>query len=370
MNEKDSRKIVSSSNWTLLITFSFFLCFIFLSYNIIKAFGPFSALTSLTITTVLQELVALMLPVLLFFKLKHFKFSEYVRLRPIKAGMSIRILFLAVCGYLFITCFMILWNMIFDMQLSYKPGIEDYISNDFIGMFGMILNISVFSAVAEEILFRGMLLRGLAPLGKILAVALSAFAFSVFHLSFSRLGYTFMLGIIIGAIAIITDNLMYAILYHFLHNTFSIFIDITYLVQTALLSSDRTSYIITYSIIMVVSAFIIFTIFVSIKDRAAAQKQEDLKRKEELEERIALQNAQYELTSRGEESNIETQSESEELFEIKNHELTELLYLKDIFEEKEYLNMPRVKASIKDMLGYIIYIVIATYIITTGILGI
>jgi len=331
-------------------------------------FGPFSALTTLTISTILQELIALLMPVIIFIKLKHFECSKYIKLRPIKMGMSIRIFFLAVCGYIFITCFIVMWNIVFNMQLSYRPGFEDYIPNDFIGTFGMILNISVFAALAEEFVFRGMLLRGLEPLGKFLAVVLSAFAFAVFHLSFSRLGYTFMLGIIIGAIAIITDNITYAFLYHFLHNTLSIFIDITYLVKIALLSNDRASYIFVYIVIMLISAFVIFTIFVSIKEKAENQKEIEKKRKEELEYMLDMQQAMFERIGNNDFSE-EQEKEEQKVPEVKNHELTELLYLRDIFDEKEYLNVPRVKFYIRDMFGYIIYIMIATYIIMTGIIG-
>lgn len=375
MNEKDSRKLISATNWTLLITFLFFLCSVALTYFITMDLGPFTALTTLTFSTVLQELIALIIPVVLFIRYKRYNFSEYLRIKRSDTGMIIRIFFLSVCGYLFITCFIVLWNIIFDMNLSYASGLEDYISKDFIGVSGTILNVSVFAAIAEETVFRGLLLRGLKPLGDFYAVVLSAFAFALFHLSFSRLGYTFMLGIIIGYVAIITDNILYAVLYHFLHNTFSIFIDITYLVQNAMLSTDRTSYIIIYLVIMLVAAFIMITIFVSIKDKANKKKAEEAKRKKDLEERLALHNVV--INSDDEEyisedcsvEEAESYYKDKEKSKMKNHELTELLYLRDISEEKEYLNPTKVKFYVKDMLGYFIYIIIITYILVSGILG-
>lgn len=337
--------------------------------------GPFTALTTLTFSTVLQELIALIIPVVLFIRHRRFNFGEYLRVKRTDAGMMIRIFFLSVCGYLFITCFIVLWNIVFDMNLSYASGLEDYIPQDFIGVGGTILNVAVFAAIAEETVFRGLLLRGLKPLGNFYAVVLSAFAFALFHLSFFRLGYTFMLGIIIGYVAIITDNILYAMLYHFLHNTFSIFIDITYLVQNAMFSASRTSYIIIYLAIMLVAAFIMITIFISIKDKANKQKAEEAERKRDLEEKLVLHNTVINSEDEeyiGEDCSVEeaeSHYKEKENNKIKNHELTELLYLRDISEEKEYLNLPKVKFYVKDMLGYFIYIMITTYILISGIPG-
>ncbi|GEM_PF-2802313 len=376
MDERDTRKLVSATNVMLLIAFALFLACIYLTLYLTKTFGPFSALTTLTISTILQELIALIIPVVVFIRYKRFNFSKYLRIKPAKLGMSIRIFFLAVSGYLFITCFIVLWNIVFGTQFSYKPGLENYISNDFIGTMGMVVNVAVFAAIGEEILFRGMLLRGLQPLGNFKAVILTAFAFAVFHLSFARLGYTFMLGIIMGYITIATGNIMYSILYHLLHNTISIFIDITYLVQNALSATEKTNYILAYVAIMLFSASIMYVIYISIKDQTKAQRESEQQRLAELEEKLIIQNR---VKSETEEYILEDDTENSEdclietevnpKIEMKNYERTELLSLRNEFDDGEYLTPVRIRTNLTNLSGYIVFVIVATCIIIATVMG-
>ena len=378
MDEKDARKLVSSTNAMLLIAFALFLGCVYLTLYLTKTFGPFSALTTLTISTVLQELIALIIPVVIFIRYKRFNFSKYLCIKPAKLGMSIRIFFLAVSGYLFITCFIVLWNIVFGTQFSYKPGLDSYISNDFIGTMGMVLNIAVFAAIGEELLFRGMLLRGLQPLGDFKAIILSAFAFSIFHLSFSRLGYTFMLGIFMGYITIATGNIMYSILYHLLHNTISIFIDITYLVQSALSATEKTNYVIVYVAIMLFSAAIMYVIYISINDQTKAQRESEQQRLAELEEKLVIHNQvknateEYILEDDIENSMVEDclmETDDYSNAEMKNYERTELLYLRNTFEDEEYLAPVRIRTHLKDLSGYIVFVIVTTCIIIATVMG-
>lgn len=379
MIESDSRKIITLSNLTLLIAFVLFLSCVFVTLYITKAFGPFTALTTLTLSTILQEAFALILPVILFVKKQHFEFAGFLRLKPAKLGITVRILFLAASGYLFITCFIVLWNLAFGTHFLFTKTIQDYIPNDFFGVMGIILNVAFISAIAEEFLFRGVLLRGLEPLGKFWAIVLSAFAFAVFHISFYKLGYAFVLGIFIGYLAAITDNILYAIIYHCLHNIFSSFIDISYLISNAVSSLDKSTILFVYLIGLIIASLFMVTIFISIKEAIKKQRENEYIRKEELEEKLKsineLKNTSNDLIdeerkeqqtekSQEIEEPLETQTQSE----MKSYELTELLYLRDIFDNKEYLRLPKVKFYLKDMFFYIAYSVLATCIIIFGIM--
>lgn len=374
MDESDSRKIITLSNLTLLIAFVLFLSCVFATLYITKTLGPFTALTTLTISTILQEAIALFLPVIFFIKKLHFEFTGYLRLKSVKFAITIRIFFLAASGYLFITCFIVLWNLVFGTHFIFTKTIEDYIPNDFFGVMGIILNIAFISAIAEELLFRGVLLRGLEPLGKFWAIVLSAFAFAVFHISFYKLGYAFVLGIFLGYLAVITDNILYAIIYHCLHNIFSSFIDISYLIENAVSSSDKSKILFVYIIGLIIASLFMVTIFISIKEAIKKQRENEYIRKEELEAKLKNLNElktaseAYDNEARTEQQaeilqEIEEPIETETQNEMKSYELTELLYLRDIFDNKEYLRLPKVKFYLRDMFFYIAYSVLATCII-------
>ena len=85
-----------------------------------------------------------------------------------------------------------------------------------------IIFMGVFPAVTEELIFRGVMLRGLAPLGRTKAVLISAAAFSLMHMSPAQTVHQFLLGIVMGLIAWETGSILAPMLIHFLNNALSI----------------------------------------------------------------------------------------------------------------------------------------------------
>ncbi len=62
----------------------------------------------------------------------------------------------------------------------------------------MLLYVCLFGPVAEELLFRGIVLRTLAPYGKKLAILVSALLFGLFHGNLLQTPYAFVLGLVLG----------------------------------------------------------------------------------------------------------------------------------------------------------------------------
>jgi sodium transport system permease protein len=82
--------------------------------------------------------------------------------------------------------------------------------------------VAITPAICEELLMRGAVLRSLVrPLGHTGAVVVSALLFAVLHLSAYRFVPTFMLGVILGTVALSTRSLWPAMLVHAL-NTASV----------------------------------------------------------------------------------------------------------------------------------------------------
>ncbi|MCD8147394.1 MAG: CPBP family intramembrane metalloprotease [Clostridiales bacterium] len=76
--------------------------------------------------------------------------------------------------------------------------------------------------VMEELLFRRILLRRLLGLGDVSAVVLSALAFALFHANLYQTAYAFVLGLVFGAIVLLTGSIRDTILLHMLINGFSV----------------------------------------------------------------------------------------------------------------------------------------------------
>jgi len=81
-----------------------------------------------------------------------------------------------------------------------------------------IFVLCLLPAVVEELLFRGLILKGLMPMGKVVAVIASAVLFSLFHLDPLMTIYQFVMGVVFAVVVLRTGNLLYGMIMHFLNN--------------------------------------------------------------------------------------------------------------------------------------------------------
>ena len=82
-----------------------------------------------------------------------------------------------------------------------------------------IILLAVLPAIFEELVFRGMILNGLrSSMGEIAAIFASAALFSIMHGSIQQLIYPFILGIILGWVAVRTGSTVCSMIVHFLNN--------------------------------------------------------------------------------------------------------------------------------------------------------
>ncbi|MBI2823710.1 MAG: CPBP family intramembrane metalloprotease [Planctomycetia bacterium] len=86
-----------------------------------------------------------------------------------------------------------------------------------------LLIMAVVPAVCEELAFRGFILSGLRRMGhKWRAIIVSSLFFAVTHLIFQQSILTFLVGIVIGYVAVQSGSLLPCVLYHITHNSITI----------------------------------------------------------------------------------------------------------------------------------------------------
>lgn len=83
----------------------------------------------------------------------------------------------------------------------------------------------VFGPLAEELLYRGIILTLLKPFGKKLAVFFSALIFGLMHGNIPQAASAFATALIFGAIAVSCDSIVPTIVIHILNNTFASYND-------------------------------------------------------------------------------------------------------------------------------------------------
>ena len=107
------------------------------------------------------------------------------------------------------------WNDFLPKSLWYTPSD---------GMFDMpfvlaMIGYGVIVPFAEEVCFRGVLFFGFRKMMKVpIAILLSALLFSLYHGSFVQGIYAFIMGVLLGTVAHLTDSLLGSVLFHMAAN--------------------------------------------------------------------------------------------------------------------------------------------------------
>lgn len=104
-------------------------------------------------------------------------------------------------------------------QLGY--GMEEAASlagDPSIYISGFVYSI-IFAPLSEELLFRGIIMKKLAPNGKVFAIIISAFLFALIHQNIVQFPITFLIGMLFGYLAM-EYSLGAAIVLHILNNLF------------------------------------------------------------------------------------------------------------------------------------------------------
>ena len=81
----------------------------------------------------------------------------------------------------------------------------------------MFLYAGILGPIAEEILFRGLVLRSLRPYGKKFAIVVSAILFGLFHGNLMQVPFAFVVGLVLGYVAL-EYSIGWAVVLHVMNN--------------------------------------------------------------------------------------------------------------------------------------------------------
>lgn len=110
--------------------------------------------------------------------------------------------------------------------------------------------------ICEEVLFRGIIMRGLERRGAIFAIIASSVLFSFTHFSFYRMILQFIGGIAIASVVMITKNFLLGAVMHFANNLFAVIFAV---IQGIFMSISLRAYYLM-SAVYIIFAIIMFTI--------------------------------------------------------------------------------------------------------------
>lgn len=106
-----------------------------------------------------------------------------------------------------------------DLGLEIDSSVIEKSNYLYIFIYTFIIT-PLFPAVCEELLFRGVVMRGLEEKGLTFAVIFSSLLFALMHGSVGMIILQFLLGLAISAVVVITKNHLYGAIMHFATNFF------------------------------------------------------------------------------------------------------------------------------------------------------
>jgi membrane protease YdiL (CAAX protease family) len=170
------------------------------------------------IKAISAEILLIMLPPVVFLIYKKYDIRKILRLNKISIINIILIVF--------ITCFSIpvvgilnLANMLIIKLIFGSTNLPQVKIPDVVTLIKGFIVIGMSAAVCEELLFRGVIMRGYEKLGKAKAIIITAFLFGLMHLDFQRFLGTFLLGVLMGFLVYRADSIYAGMVAHFTNNS-------------------------------------------------------------------------------------------------------------------------------------------------------
>ncbi|BES64933.1 hypothetical protein SANA_13720 [Gottschalkiaceae bacterium SANA] len=105
-------------------------------------------------------------------------------------------------------------------------GVDAYIDAMETSLFMKWFLIAITPAICEEIMFRGLLLDKRIGLNMHVLALMSGLMFSLFHVGYDQLLYTFPLGLVFAYVSIISGSIFPAMIMHLMNNSLGIFAEV------------------------------------------------------------------------------------------------------------------------------------------------
>ena len=202
---------------------------------------------------IFTQVFAILLPALIYLKYKKVNIKEALRIKPLSFFHVIIITIMALAGQfvamLLNTPVMMLLELIGEVPPSPFPT-PDTVS----GLMVAIVIIAVFPAICEEVLVRGVVLRGYERRGTVAAIVISAIFFGIMHGDIKNLIGPIFFGVVFAYIVIRTGSLFAGIVAHFINNAFALLIDygiINYEQQFGFLNEPAYFFLIAFAAVFV-----------------------------------------------------------------------------------------------------------------------
>lgn len=161
--------------------------------------------------------IAIGLLVVLFWKGKGYWRNEvFVKNNPMTVGSFFSLLCVFLSAQFFFQMFSLALEWLLN-QIGFSAMAAVEMASTTGSTFSMYIYICFLGPIAEELLFRGIVLRTLRPWGKQAAILISALVFGLFHGNVAQIPFAFAVGVVLGYVAV-EHSILWAIVLHIINN--------------------------------------------------------------------------------------------------------------------------------------------------------
>ncbi len=232
MQDKTYRKLCMKLGGALILNHVLLYAFQFISMltvpafeGVIKNISQKQGIDYLDLYYAVEEtaylisyLAAFMIPAFFFMIISRREGREPMRLE-VKLRPDTPLVVIASIGLVYGASYI---NSLMVSFIDFSALFPDEPMNTPIKILMSFISIAVVPAVCEEFLYRGCVLSNLLPYGKTTAVIASALLFALMHGNFAQFFYTFIAGLVMGAVYIETGSIWPSTFIHLFNNFLSI----------------------------------------------------------------------------------------------------------------------------------------------------
>ena len=203
---------------------------LFCLLRIIATFGAFSSGKGgdILFTFIIQVCILAIIPFVLymiFLKVKPKDVFQHCNFFHINIPVVLISLGLGIICFVINVAVSTLFNGILTFtgyEFSGGTSVADYSTGNF---FLQIFLVAVLPAICEEFLHRGILLQGIKHIGFKKAIVISSLLFALIHFNVQQVFYAFIIGLILGFVAVVSKNIYPAMIIHFVNNAVATYLE-------------------------------------------------------------------------------------------------------------------------------------------------
>lgn len=165
----------------------------------------------------ITEYILVLLPGLLFLRLRDYSIKRVVRLNKINLKQGLMVIVITACTYplaVFLQSIVVnVINNFIDViprELPLPITSSEYLLGLFI--------IAISPGICEEVIFRGIILDAYEAIGRKKSIIISSFLFAIFHFTIFNLVGPLLLGLVFGIMVYQTNSIYSSILGHIVNN--------------------------------------------------------------------------------------------------------------------------------------------------------